>query len=537
MPDLGPIAVTAASLSLSACAPPAPVKPSLTPLLHTHGSALQPALSPDGTLLVTSDGEDLWLRPVGGEAAENLTADFTPAAVAPAFSPDGAHLAFTADGALYLAGPRGEEPRRLLEPAHDPAFSPDSARIAFVAEGGLWLTDLAGAAPVSVLRSHAPATPAFSPDGRSLAFAGEDPAGPGLFLVPLAGGEPRRLADGAVQALAWGPKDGALWYLARRGEVSVLLHQPPDRVEAVQVTVLPGGQGKALTIAAGTGTLVLSTARAETQIFAAPFDPSALKVAGPPVQITHSHDGARCPQPSPDGHGLAWVGGGAHQDLFLADPDGAHPRVLSTGEGAASAPHWMPDGAHLLFAGARQGRTGIWSFSLQDGGLRRLSGDSDPTVGLPLPSPDGKRLAVTGAGPYPFLIWLNVDWDIQVYAQAEGPGAGWTAAAWSPDGQRLALTDGHGGLALLDAASLAVTPLAAAGDWPLWTPDGLHLLVATDAGVGLVDFATSTTRPLLDVAPRRLAPPQPLALSPTGDRLYLALDLSEADLWRWEPSP
>jgi hypothetical protein len=89
----------------------------------------------------------------------------------------------------------------------------------------------------------------------------------------------------------------------------------------------------------------------------------------------------------------------------------------------------------------------------------------------------------------------------------------------------------------MDADSLAVTPLEATGDEPLWAPDSQHLLVGTGGLVTLLDPATGATRTLLDLAPRRLEPPTPLALGPAGDRLYLALDLSEADLWLLEPEP
>ncbi|MFH1465777.1 MAG: hypothetical protein ABIO70_15430 [Pseudomonadota bacterium] len=540
MPRPRPIA---ALLLLAACAPEPAPRPTLTLLTQTPGTTLQPALSADGTLLVTSDGTDLWLRAVGAPEAENLTADFAPAATQPALSPDAAHLAFIADGALTIAGPRGEHPQRLVAEAHDPAFSPDSTQIAYADATGLWLTDLQGGPPQAVLRTAAPRAPVFSPDGRFLAFLRQDETGEGLFVVPAAGGPVQRLVEGAARSPAWAPHGDALLYLAHRGDVSALLRLPlgPEAQAAgpaERVALLPEGAGETITIAASTGRIAVAAGRAEVQIFAAPFDPAALAVTGPLVQLTHGRAGARCPQPSPDGHGLAWVSPGPLQDLFIADPDGGRPRALSSGETATVAPHWMPDGDHLLFGGRRGEREGLWSLRLADGTLRRVSGDSDPSASLPLPSPDGTRVAFTGDRPHLFVIWLDVDWDKQVHAQAEGPGEGWTAAAWSPDGAHLAVTDLQGHIALMEAGDvLARHPLAARGDWPLWTPDGQHLLVGSGARVDLFDLATGATRPLLEPAPHRLAPPMPLALSPSGDRLYLALDISETALYLLEPTP
>ena len=159
---------------------------------------------------------------------------------------------------------------------------------------------------------------------------------------------------------------------------------------------------------------------------------------------------------------MAWVSGGTRQDLLLAGPDGGSPRALSTGERYTTAPRWMPDGAHLVFQGRRQGRAGIWE---------------------------------------------------------------------------VALTDAQGHLALLDAESLQVEPLARPGGFPLWLPDGERLLVGTQDRVEILDLASGEGRTLLELTPRTLTVSPPLALAPDQTRFYLSMDLWDADLWLADIEP
>ncbi|MGH3159528.1 MAG: peptidase S41, partial [Streptosporangiaceae bacterium] len=69
-----------------------------------------------GGLLAFVAGDDVWLAPVSGGRAWQLTADGAPVSY-PRFSPDGAKIAWTSsrDGGpeVYLAGTGGSDPTRL----------------------------------------------------------------------------------------------------------------------------------------------------------------------------------------------------------------------------------------------------------------------------------------------------------------------------------------------------------------------------------------------------------------------------------------
>ncbi len=101
-----------------------------------------------------------------------------------------------------------------------PSLSADS--LVFVAEGDLWRTGPNGGA-AQRLTTHAAeeSTPAISPDGRWLAFSAAYEGPVEVYVMPLAGGAPRRLTfdggggRGAPRVAGWTP-DGKILYSTSR---------------------------------------------------------------------------------------------------------------------------------------------------------------------------------------------------------------------------------------------------------------------------------------------------------------------------------
>jgi len=190
-------------------------------------------------------------------------------------SPDGAHVAFTvtqADGevnrnrtAIWLAATDGNTPPRQLTSGEKrdtgPRFSPDGTKLAFVSDRGkkaqVYLLDLANggeAQPLTHDDEHGASAPVWSPDGAQIAFLCKVPSVPKaedaatykddtdkprvitrgkykfdgqgffdetrnqLFVIDLAGGEPRQLTTGefTVASPVWSPDGARIAFVSNR---------------------------------------------------------------------------------------------------------------------------------------------------------------------------------------------------------------------------------------------------------------------------------------------------------------------------------
>jgi TolB protein len=225
--------------------------------LTAGGDAYQPAWSPGGERIAyIKRGEsysDLMLMPAAGGEALQLTQNGSSEpptsferiydvvwAFYPAFSPDGAELAFVSQYgppfgspatdyhlALFSA-PAGAGGNRTLLYADDAghvgrlAYAPDGATIVFAfgpAGAGIpqlyrYDTVAAAAAPIPEAPEQS-YDPVFSPDGQWLVFAARDGSATDLFAMPAAGGAPVRLTTlGAARAPAFSPDGSLVAFLA-----------------------------------------------------------------------------------------------------------------------------------------------------------------------------------------------------------------------------------------------------------------------------------------------------------------------------------
>ncbi len=137
------------------------------------------------------------LRPIVADSAGNIQ---------PALSPDRTRIAFSSNRSgsydLYLMDADGGSPRRLTtDPGieGEPVWTPDGARIVFTAtpaEGQpqIWSLRPDGK-PAQVLTAGPGAnhSPAVSADGRTLAFVSTRDGNQEIYLMPIEGGEARRI--------------------------------------------------------------------------------------------------------------------------------------------------------------------------------------------------------------------------------------------------------------------------------------------------------------------------------------------------------
>jgi Tol biopolymer transport system component len=109
----------------------------------------------------------------------------TDAIGAPAWSPDGTTLAFQRDDGIYATGGADSE-RRLVSVANPgpPAFSHDGARVAYVAGGTLYAVPVAGGPAQAVARNQpAGIRPSWSPGDSTVRVGGSFAPGTG-YVAP-----------------------------------------------------------------------------------------------------------------------------------------------------------------------------------------------------------------------------------------------------------------------------------------------------------------------------------------------------------------
>lgn len=305
-----------------------------------------------------------------------------------------------------------------------PALSPDG-RFAAVAvrypdldvdeyAGHLWLVPTSGGTPARQLtHGWRDTDPAWSPDGRWLAFvrAERDQATgkvgkPQLWLLPVDGGEPRRLTDhplGATGAV-WSPDSARLAYAARVPEPGrygtdeqVPPHaEPPRRITTLRYRV---------------DDLGFYTDR-RSQIWTVEL------AGGEPVQVTEGDADHVDVDWSPTGDLLTFVaarhpgaGDDLRSDVWVCRPDGSQLRSLTgtapSGSGglSVSQPRFTPDGRQVCFVAVALGagpglgalvcrNAGLWSVPVDGSAAATRLTDPEP---YNLARPTG-GIATTGDG-------------------------------------------------------------------------------------------------------------------------------------------
>ena len=407
---------------------PADVPAQVLPLASLPGVEGPPALSPDGELVafawpggVEPGPSDIYVKAVGSEALRRLTE--TPSSeVYPAWSPDGHTIAFVrvAEGIFTMSQLGGAERR----------VSVSGTWVTWVDSKSVLIRDREGTTgPFGIYQvfvdtldrrrlAQAPLGAGdwrfqVSPDGTTLAFIRyERPGIADLYVMPLGGGEPRRLSDwnASLTGLVWTP-DGReivysveepaasrLWRIAANG--SVLGRGSPIggvSVAALYPSIskpLPGRPARVafqtITLDVDIQMMDLEAGQVNETIDAKPF-----------ANSTRVEASARF---SPDGRRIAFTSyrsGGS--ELWIAGRDGSGLQQLtSLNAQQLVVSGWSPDGAWIAFDAAIDGNSDVYVVGADGGQLRRLT--SEPSIdGVASWSHDGRWIyfSSTRAGVTP----------------------------------------------------------------------------------------------------------------------------------------
>lgn len=179
----------------------------------------RPAWSPDGARIAFSTDRDgdkniYTIRP-DGTGLRQVT-DHSADDVHPAWSPDGNRIAFRSsrgDGvAMWTINSDGTGSKRVVSGGNSPAWSPDGNRIAFQSNGFIWTIHPDGSRLERVTDiEDAAREPAWSPDGTYIVFAsnreGDDQFDFDIWKVNLDDGSQVQLTDDPASDghPDWGP--------------------------------------------------------------------------------------------------------------------------------------------------------------------------------------------------------------------------------------------------------------------------------------------------------------------------------------------
>ena len=352
---------------------------------------------------------------------------FTPISLAtpterdPAWSPDGASLAYTAsiNGVLQVmtrtvGSPQAAQLTHLQRGADRPFWSPDGSTIYFTGRASgpdavtsLWAVNATGGAPELVFEGATSA--AIHPQGRTFVFwkqarlwIGDAPrAGDG---PPREFGEPYDPLPGAgigVMSVKGFSPDGSKLAVLRGAEIWVLDYPSGQRRQVPSASVdrdiswMPDNRRLVVLDGAANATRTLSLVDTIT-------GDRRVIYAGPFLTIN--------PAVSPDGRRIAFVGGAAGWDLVEVHVPSGRVRTMPSAGGVSWWPVWAPSGAHYAFVSNHEERPTIRNMSSAEstGGFARVLVEMPAGTILQglRGAPDGNRLSfvVSQAGQSKLML-------------------------------------------------------------------------------------------------------------------------------------
>jgi Tol biopolymer transport system component len=454
---------------------------SLVPFTSVEGEVGSPAFSPDGKALAFTlatnefPNSQIFVKLIGGDAPLRLTSNTDGDNLSPAWSADGARIAFLrsspTESGIFVVSALGGVERKLIGLPRDRYYCLD-----------------------------------WSPDGKYLAFGRrESPDHPyAIYLLSPTDGQLRQLTSPPAKhtgdtRFAFSPDSKTLAFI-HYGAVGPILVEtvsvedgsPPRIVASYEEWI--GG----LTWSADGDSLIVTGNRQGVR----KLWRVRLKDAREEVLVGTGQD-AFSPVVSRQGHRLAFVHTVQDSDLWrthLSSPDGpgSAPEHVISSTRTEGAPRFSPDGSRIAYQSYRTGTPEIWvsdpdgSNAIQLTFLRTANPDS------PTWSPDGRTIAfggggkshiVSGNGGPPEQISRSVDFFGDPSWSRDGrflyfwkPAPGGETQIWkiALDGGRSVQITQHGGFSSMESPDghfLYFTKQKSNGIWKVPSSGGPEVLV------------------------------------------------------------
>jgi Tol biopolymer transport system component/tRNA A-37 threonylcarbamoyl transferase component Bud32 len=450
--------------------------PAILPLATMPGTALDPTFSPDGSQVAyvwsgeNQDNFDVYVQVVGAGAPLRLTSDPAPDRW-PAWSPDGRQIAFRREDSIYLISPLGGPERKLVETQATPgalSWSPDSKWLAVAQQpaptqpAGIFLIPIGGGERRRLTQSEMTrldASPAFSWNGRWLGYLNCNQSSSSVrscdvFVAPLDAnyarlGRARRLTarSESIEKIAWTPDDQAIIF-----DVSLVALNS----RLWRVGIKEGSVAEPLAYTDERGSQPAVSRAAKRLAYARHVDDDDIwqyEVGGVAKKLIASTTSERTANFSPDGKKIAF--GSAqlgNMQIWVSNADGSSPVQLTNAKRWAASPSWSPDGRWIAYDS--QDADSQWDIYVIEaaGGQSRRITNHPADDHVPSWSPDGEWIYFgsdrTGSQQIFRVKAAGGEPPVQVTDKG-----GYTAIV-SPDGKMLYYTKIHAGTTPLFAKPL-----------------------------------------------------------------------------------
>ena len=125
------------------------------------------------------------------------------------------------------------------------------------------------------------------------------------------------------------------------------------------------------------------------------LDPATGRVAAPPRPVFQGSRVIYTQDLSPSGEWVVFSTLGVREDLFVVRADGTGYRQITDDAFRDRGPQWSPDGSRIGFYSDRSGRYETWTIQPDGSKLEQQTKTAGPSRWDSVWSPDGKRLATT----------------------------------------------------------------------------------------------------------------------------------------------
>lgn len=492
----------------------------------SEGTSMAAAVSPDGRQIAIDLQGALWVLPAGGGPATRIT-DLTDDARQPAWSPDGARIAFQGyrNGTwdIWTVAPDGSDPRPVTTGPFDerePHWSPDGARLAFSSDRSgnydIWVLELATGETRRVTTDEGnDYWPAWSPDGHEIAFVAARRQASGIRAVTLDGVERGLMASADTPgAPAWTPDGkGIVFSTTSAGATRLVSGDRPLDGEEDIFPFRPQWMGDRTLLYTADGRIKTRASAGAAPPQVIPFE-AELAVARPNYR-PRARDfdetaprralGILRPNVSPDGQRLVFSALG---DIWTSRRGEAPVRLTDDAHDDVD-PMWSPDGRSVAYASDRYGSFDIVVRDVAAGTDRRLTSGTAEEM-RPTWSPDGSQIAYVTSGGLTsgelLVAEVKTGRSRRVLEGRIGP----ISPGWSADGRTLYASvlrtystrfrEGVNQVLAVPAAgperparAITLIPDVSSGkrgEGPAWSPDGRFVATVVDGQVHVIPLGS-----------------------------------------------